>query len=99
MKDLTTSKKRYDKILNSIISHIEQSKLKAFSEVNKALLKAYWNIGKELSKNAAYGKSVVENLSKDLRLKYSKMRGYSVANLWNMKRFYETYQKLQPPVA
>ncbi len=47
----------------------------------------------ELSKNSSYGKSVVEQLSRDLRLKYPKAKGYSVKNLWNMKRFYETYQK------
>jgi predicted nuclease of restriction endonuclease-like (RecB) superfamily len=59
-------------------------------------LLSYWGIGKELSKNAAYGKSVVEKLSRDLKLKYPDTRGYSVRNLWNMKRFFETYQKLQP---
>src|SRR3989338_8054470 len=90
------SKQDYTKILDNIINHIEQSKLRAFSEVNKALLNAYWGIGKELSENASYGKSVVERLSRDLRLKYHGVKGYSVANLWNMKRFYESYnQKLQ----
>ncbi len=94
----TPSKQNYSKVLNDIISHIEQSKLRAFSEVNKTLLQAYQNIGKELSKKTSYGKSVVEQLSRDLRLKYPDVKGYSVANLWNMKRFYETYQKLQPVV-
>ncbi|PKP56017.1 MAG: hypothetical protein CVT88_10680, partial [Candidatus Altiarchaeales archaeon HGW-Altiarchaeales-1] len=91
--------KNYDRILENIIEHIEQSKFRAFSEVNKALLQAYWNIGKELSENAAYGKSVVEKLSMDLRLRYPDVRGYSERNLWNMKQFYETYEKLQPVVA
>ena len=87
---------RFSQAFLCIINHIEQSKLRAF-EVNKALLNAYWNIGKELSENASYGKSVVEQLSRDLRLKYPEAKGYSVRNLWNMKRFYETYnQKLQP---
>jgi len=87
--------KKYNRILKEIIGHIEKSKLKAFSEVNKALLHAYWNIGKELSENASYGKSVVEDLSRDLKLKYPGIKGYSVRNLWNMKRFYESYQKMQ----
>ena len=96
MKKTPPSKNSYNKILSNIINHIEQSKLRAFSEVNKALLNAYWDIGKELSENASYGKSVVEQLSRDLRLKYPEAKGYSVTNLWNMKRFYETYnQKLQ----
>ena len=96
MKKLSNKRNNYNIILINVINHIEQSKLRAFSEVNKALLYAYWNIGRELSKNSSYGKSVVEQLSRDLRLKYPEAKGYSVANLWNMKRFYETYnQKLQ----
>jgi len=98
MKKSIPSKQNYNKILSNIINHIEQSKLRAFTEVNKALLLAYWNIGQELSKNAAYGKFVVERLSGDLKFSYPGVKGYSVTNLWNMKRFYETYQKLQPGV-
>lgn len=89
-------KQNYSKILDKVINCIKRSKLRAFTEVNKALLDAYWQIGKELSENADYGLSVVEKLSRDLKVKYPYTRGYSVANLWNMKRFYETYQKLQP---
>lgn len=96
MKEIMPAKQNYNKILNNIIDYIEKSKLRAFSEVNKILLNVYWSIGKELSENSAYGKSVVERLSRDLRIKYPGVKGYSAANLWNMKRFYETYQKLQP---
>ncbi len=85
----------YEEFLGKIIAHIEQSKIKAFTEINKALLGTYWNIGKELNESAAYGHSVVEQLSEDLRFKYPGAKGYSERNLWNMKRFYETYQKLQ----
>ncbi|MDI6737994.1 MAG: PDDEXK nuclease domain-containing protein [Nanoarchaeota archaeon] len=88
----------YTKILESVITQIEQSKLRAFSEVNKALLQAYWNIGKELSKTSEYGKAVVEMLSRDLRLRFPGVRGYSAANLWYMKRFYEAYPILQSPI-
>ncbi|MBU1945736.1 MAG: DUF1016 family protein [Nanoarchaeota archaeon] len=98
-KSIMIAKENYNQILGKIIDHIEKSKIRAFSEVNKSLLSAYWNIGKELSKNSSYGKSVVEKLSYDLRQKYASVKGYSIRNLWNMKRFYETYQKLQPAVA
>ncbi|MDD4877613.1 MAG: PDDEXK nuclease domain-containing protein [Candidatus Nanoarchaeia archaeon] len=86
----------YRKILGSVITQIEQSKLRAFSEVNKALLQAYWNIGKELSSHSGYGKAVVERLSRDLRMRFPGIKGYSSVNLWNMKRFYENYPILQP---
>ena len=90
-KTKTLTVQNYGKILDNVIKHIDQSKLRAFSEVNKALLHAYWNIGKELSENASYGKSVVEKLSHDLRLRYPDARGYSVTNLW---RFDERYRKV-----
>ncbi|MDI6730770.1 MAG: PDDEXK nuclease domain-containing protein, partial [Candidatus Altarchaeum sp.] len=73
------------------IQSILRSKQSSFAE-------AYWNIGKELCENASYGKSVVEKLFMDLRLKYSDVRRYSITNLWNMKRFYDVYQKLLPVV-
>ncbi|MBU2638305.1 MAG: hypothetical protein KJ955_05000 [Nanoarchaeota archaeon] len=85
----------YTKILESVVKQIEQSKLRAFSEVNKALLQAYWNIGEELSKTSEYGKAVVERLSRDLRQRFPGIKGYSVANLWYMKKFYESYPILQ----
>ncbi len=62
----TITSRNYGKIPDKVIKHIEQSKFRAFSEVNKALLHAYWNIGKELGENAAYRKSVVEKISVDL---------------------------------
>ncbi len=100
MNDISLAKnKYYDSMLGQIIKQIEDSKLKAFAEVNKALIYAYWNIGKVLSENASYGKSVVEQLSEDLRMRYSDSKGYSPRNLWDMKRFYESYQKLRPLVA
>ena len=89
------SKQKYNLILTNIVTHIEKSKHMAFANINKILLDAYWNIGKILSENSSYGASVVENLSNDLKIKYPETRGFSVRNLWNMKKFYETYQKLQ----
>ena len=89
-------KKNYENFLEKIVCLIEKGKKQAFSAINKALISTYWNLGKELNLTASYGKSVVERLSEDLRLKYPGVKGYSVRNLWNMKRFYDAYsQKLQ----
>lgn len=48
-----------------------------------------------------WGKSVVINLSQDLQAEFSGIGGFSAANLWRMKLFYETYvdrEKLAPLV-
>jgi predicted nuclease of restriction endonuclease-like (RecB) superfamily len=53
-------------------------------------------------KTEKWGKSVVEQLSKDLQKEHPGIRGFSARNIWNMKNFYEFYslnEKLQPLVA
>jgi predicted nuclease of restriction endonuclease-like (RecB) superfamily len=81
----------YNQLFSKVIGSIEKSKLQAFTQVNLILLKIYWDIGGVISENSKYGKSIVKKLSEDLKFKYPKVKGYSVTNLWNMKRFYETY--------
>ncbi|MFM6909260.1 MAG: YhcG family protein, partial [Dolichospermum sp.] len=52
--------------------------------------------------NSNWGKSVVEQLSKDLQTEFPGISGFSARNIWNMRNFYVTYsqnEKLQPLVA
>jgi len=47
------------------------------------------------------GRGVVENLAADLRLEFPEVSGFSAANLWRIRRFYEEYrddEKLAPLV-
>jgi len=66
------------------------------------LIEIYWFIGGTivvLQEKSKWGNGVVEKLSQDLRMKYPDMSGFSVQNLWYMKRFYSTYKDksiLQP---
>lgn len=56
---------------------------------------AYWNIGKQLyevcgeNDRAAYGKQILQSLSKQLTAEFGK--GFTVANLRNMRQFYLTF--------
>jgi len=45
-----------------------------------------------LQEDAKWGDGVVEKLSQDLRMKYPEQRGFSVQNLWYMKKFYLIYR-------
>jgi predicted nuclease of restriction endonuclease-like (RecB) superfamily len=86
----------YTKSLSSIIKRIEESKHKALTSVNKLLIELYRFIGVTIvtmQEKGNWGDGVVEKLSHDLRIKYPDMNGFSVRNLWNMKRFYETYRE------
>lgn len=97
-------KKEYVLFLNRLKEEIVSAKQKACRDVNKHLVEAYLFIGKaiyekvELSK---WGEGIVVTLSKDLRIAFPSMKGFSRENLWRMKKMYETYKdypKLSPVV-
>lgn len=95
---LKTQTKAYEKSLSSIIKKVEESKHTAITTVNKLLVELYWFIGQaitNLQEKGKWGDGVVEKLSQDLRMKYPDMNGFSVRNLWNMRRFYETYREYE----
>ncbi|MDM8522521.1 PDDEXK nuclease domain-containing protein [Desulfococcaceae bacterium HSG8] len=84
---------------------IRCSQYEALRSVNKELINLYWDIGRmivEKQQHLGWGKSVVEQLSEDIRKEYPGFQGFSVRNLWNMRLFYSEIQqnkKLQPLVA
>lgn len=90
----------YKGLIDSIGILLQVGRKKAYKEVENILLHTYWNIGKyiiefeqEGNERAEYGKNLLVNLSKDLKLKYGK--GFSRSNLQNMRLFYLYYQNCQ----
>ena len=83
---------------------IVAAQYEALKQVNRHLIELYWDLGKMIvSRQEKYnwGKSVVQNLAKDLQNEFPGMSGFSVQNLWYMRQFYLTYKgkkKLQPLV-
>ena len=69
-------------------------------QVNSELLNAYWNIGRIIAEfeqtvpeRADYGKRTLKELARVLTAEFGK--GFSRANLQNMRAFYLTYEKCQ----
>lgn len=55
----------------------------------------------ERQEGASWGRSIVEQLARDRQAEFPGLGGFSAANLWRMRRFYETYasdEKLAPLV-
>lgn len=70
---------------------VYRSQYQALKQVNKALIGLYWEIGHSIvlkQQQHSWGKSVVETLAKDLQKEFPGMQGWSVANLWRMRKFY-----------
>lgn len=95
----------YQPFLQEILTKIQSVRYEMLKSVSKQTVLLYLEIGKSVSqkvKSENWGKSVVEQLSKDLQTEFSGIRGFSARNIWNMKNFYEFYaqnEKLQPLVA
>ncbi|MBU1006230.1 MAG: DUF1016 family protein [Candidatus Omnitrophica bacterium] len=98
------SGKDYKALLREIKQRVYKAQYEALKAVNKELIGLYWDIGKMIvwrQKQYSWGKSIVENLAKDLQLEFPSMQGFSAQNLWYMRQFYIEYsknQKLQPLV-
>ncbi len=98
-------KAEYKKFVIEIKEKIYQSQLQAMKAVNTELLALYTDIGKSIIEKQnlyGWGKSIVENLSKDLQKKFPGVNGFSTRNLWRMRGFYLEYKdntKLPPLVA
>lgn len=94
----------YGELLIAVKQRIRAAQYEALKAVNKELIALYWDIGRLIvsrQQGDSWGKSVVKNLSQDLQVEFPGIQGFSSANLWRMKLFYETYvnhEKLAPLV-
>lgn len=95
---------KFDSDLSQLADNIANVVNTAKSQINKtintAMVFTYWNIGKHIvdfeqngNAKAQYGIALLSNLSKLLRIKLGK--GYSHANLNNMRKFYLCYPIFQ----
>ncbi len=83
-------------VYNNIRSTIIDAQTKIVRTVNSAIVESYWKIGEQIHKEcgngrAEYGKYVLKYLSERLTKEFGK--GFTLANLKNMRQFYLAFQK------
>ena len=94
----------YRYLLMELKQRIRSAQYEALKAVNREMINLYWDIGQIIvtqQQGASWGKSVVEQLAKDLQAEFPGISGFSAANLWRMRLFYESYvnnEKLAPLV-
>lgn len=78
---------------------IETARRRIQSVVDHEMVRAYWEIGREIvedeqqgEQRAEYGKALIEHLAKELTSRHGK--GFDRSNLWNMRGFYLAFPKL-----
>ena len=92
--------KNYILLIEDIGLFLKDGRKQAYQAVNSILVKTYWEIGKRIveyeqagKEKAEYGSSLLKDLSRDLKLKYSK--GFSKSNIYLMRQFYLKFPKFQ----
>ena len=84
----------YKQWLTDLKSRIRQSQIKAAVKVNTELLHLYWDMGHDIvarQMESKWGSGFFEQLSKELRVEFPNMKGFSTQNLYRMKQFYLFY--------
>lgn len=84
------------KIYTDIAQLLNIARIKAYRSVNSIMVETYWKIGQRIveeeqggNSRAEYGTKLIENLSRYLTDTFGK--GFSEANLQNMRNFYLIY--------
>ncbi len=87
---------KVSKIYSDIGELLNVARARAYHSVNSIMVETYWKIGQRIveeeqggAARAEYGTKLIENLSKYLTDTFGK--GFSEANLKNMRQFYVTY--------
>jgi len=96
-------KSTYSSFLTEIKQRIHSAQYEALKAVCKEHIQLYWDIGQmivEKQEQLGWGKSVVEQLAKDLQAEFPGESGYSSRNLWRMRQLYQVYRnnEILPPM-
>ena len=98
-RDLTLSKDT-SPVVQAIREILDSARSRVAVTVNNELLNTYWNIGRIIAEyeqtvpaRADYGKETLKELARILTAEFGK--GFSRANLYNMRQFYLMNEKIQ----
>ncbi len=91
---MTKPDKAYKQWLLQLKERVRSAQIKASLKVNAELLNLYWDLGREIQekeKQIKWGNKLIEQLSKDLLTEFPDMKGFSVTNLYYIKRWFLFY--------
>ena len=79
-------------IINKIKKDIRNTHFKVIQNTNSEMILLYFRIGMYLSNRFKYGNKFIDQLSKELRITFPNIKGFSVRNLKYMKSFFLEYK-------
>jgi hypothetical protein len=84
----------YRDFLLDLKEKVRRTQLKASMAANSVLIDFYWELGKEivrLQTGNHWGTKLIEQLSIDLKLEFSQIKGFSRRNLYAIRQWYLFY--------
>jgi predicted nuclease of restriction endonuclease-like (RecB) superfamily len=100
--DKQISNAAYQQFLTEIVNLVQNHRVQAVQVVQTISNKLYWSIGELIIKKQqeyGWGKSIVEQLSKDLNRYIGEGSSWSPRNLWFMRQLVDEYSNLKQPVS
>ena len=88
---MLTPSNQYLQAVEEINDYVNQAKCRASVSVNSEIMKTNIFIGNVIIRTSEWGNKFVENLSKDMKMRFPSAKGYSVRNLKYMKKFAQTF--------
>ena len=99
MSKENTPAETIENLYKEIRKVIEEARSQVYRVANQEMVQAYWHTGRLIveeeqkgKERAEYGKELIKALSEKLTLEYGK--GFNTSNLWYMRQFYNTFEKL-----
>lgn len=96
------SKENKISFIEEIKKLLQSAKERAVVAINIAMVYTYYEIGRRIvseeqngKSRAEYGKEILQKLSSELTKEFG--RGYSIRNLWLIRRFYLVYSNVKIP--
>jgi len=94
MSKALSNEKVYGDLLIKIKQQVRSIQAKAALAVNTSLIQLYWNLGEMIADNQSLFEgrnNYIAQLSKDLQVEFPEITGFSVRNLFYIRKFYQFY--------
>lgn len=91
----------FAEVFSELKQKIQNARLSAAITVNQRLIKLYWEIGKiifEIQQTQKWGSRDIESLGNELQKEFPGISGFSRSNLFKMRAFYLSYEKVSQTV-
>lgn len=84
---MLSNNQEYKDAFNNVVKIVNEARVCAVQRASATMVRMYWETGNVLNDNSQYGTAFIESLSKDIRVAFPGIKGFSVRSLRYMAKF------------